>query len=236
MPSVWLRILSYLYPVPIRKSGSDINPRLELYFYRGTYQLGTPEAMYSSGKTYEPIIKALSRIKSVWLKDVKEVLLLGTGLASAVHILDAKKLYPKVKMVDVDSLVLDWAMEFLPNPTRGNVIPVQADALQFIREDKDYYELIIVDVFIGRKVPAPITEFPFLKQCKERLLPDGKLILNFIVEKKGDDFRLKGTLERLFEKVDEVGFGENRVFVAGPPSPSATADKKGGHKGRPYDE
>lgn len=215
MPSAWLRILSFLYPVPVRKSGSAINPKLELYYYRGTYQMGTPDAMYSSGKHYEPIVNAFSRIGPSWLKDLKQVLLLGTGLASGVHILDARKLYPKVRMVDIDALVLDWAMEFLPERALGHVEPICADALEFVADDKAYYDLIIVDIFIGRVVPDAVTQPAFLTQCRERLQPGGKLVLNFIVQKKGDDFLLKARLEALFDNVDEVGFGENRVYIAG---------------------
>src|ERR1044071_5243470 len=113
--SLGQKIQGILFPIRIRKSSSALNPVLELYYYQGRYMLATKDAIYSDGEKYRPLVKAfeLPLLKSA-LGRVRNVLVLGTGLASAVHILNAKGFRPQFTLVEIDNLVLAWAREFLP--------------------------------------------------------------------------------------------------------------------------
>ena len=85
MPTFWQGLQSLLYPVRIRKSSSTVNPVLELFYFQGRYMLGTPDAVYSDGDRYRPLVAAFTApgLKP-HLGNVRNVLVLGTGLASAV--------------------------------------------------------------------------------------------------------------------------------------------------------
>jgi len=212
--SFWQRLQGLLYPVSIRKGSSPLNPVLELFYYHGRYILGTQDAVYSDGNRYRPLVAAFT---APALRDhlprVRDVLVLGTGLASAVHVLDRYGYRPRFTLVEIDALVLDWAVEFLPEGTVAT--PVCANAFGFIATDEQIYDLIIVDLFFGREVPAVVTQHRFLQQCRSRLEPGGHLVLNYMVNRDEDEDRAKKALKAVFNDVTELSFGINRVYIAG---------------------
>jgi spermidine synthase len=142
------------------------------------------------------------------------VLVLGTGLASAVHVLRRFGCRPRFTLVEIDPLVLEWAMEFLPDGSRQDVRPVCANAFGFISTDRSTYDLIIVDIFFGREVPDLVTQHRFLRHCCGRLRPGGHLMLNFMVNRYEDEARAKTALSAVFKQVKEMSFGINRVYIA----------------------
>jgi spermidine synthase len=148
------------------------------------------------------------------LPSIENVLVLGTGLASAVHILSAKGFHPRFTLVEIDKLVLQWAEEFLPERVRAAVKAVHEDAFQFIAECTSSYDLIIVDIFFGRAVPDEVIASSFLAQCKARLQPSGFLVLNYMESKERPVERARLSLQGLFAQVAEINFGINKVYVA----------------------
>ena len=108
------KLLSYFIPVLISKTATPENPLLELYVYRGRYQLATADALYSDGAAYTPLKIAFKHLKQE-LPAVKHALVLGTGLASAVHVMKQTGNSPDFTLVEYDSTILKLAMEYLPN-------------------------------------------------------------------------------------------------------------------------
>jgi spermidine synthase len=212
--SFWKRIESYLFPVSIRKGSSTLNPVLELFYYQGRYILATQGAVYSDGNKYRPILKAFNTpgLKRQ-LPRLKKVLVLGTGLASAVHILHSKNFNPEVRLVEIDATVLAWAKEFLPETAKPHVHAVHDDAFAFIVKDTSVYDLIIVDIFFGRIVPEQVTSSAFIRHCKARLNPDGFLVLNYMERPNEGPGKAKAALEAAFNSVTEICFGINRVYI-----------------------
>jgi len=206
---------SLIFPVPFRKGLGADNQLLQLYYFRGRYMLATQDAVYSDGARYRPLRKAFAEpeLKRA-LPAIAEVLLLGTGLASAVHILYKKGFEPNWTLVDTDALALKWAREFLPPPLAQTARTVHEDAFRFIAADPGRYNLIIVDIFFGRDVPAAVTERAFLQCCKTHLAPGGFLVLNFMPRKDERADIARKALEADFSSVTEICFGLNRVYVA----------------------
>lgn len=215
MPGLLTRIQSLFYPVQVRTGSSELNAHVELLYFRGRYMLATEDAIYSDGDKYRPLLAAFAEPGIARrLPSVHNVLVLGTGLASAVHILHKRGLWPQFTLVEIDKLILDWAVEFLPAGIKDRVRAVRSDAFEFIRSDTGQYDLVIVDIFFGRKVPAEVIGEAFLMQCRERLQPDGALILNYMLDKDNDPIKAKTALEAAFKFVSELGFGLNRVYIA----------------------
>jgi len=213
-PGFLKQLKSYVWPVRVRSATSAVNPILELYYYRGRWQLVTADALYSDGVKYRPLLVAFKMLKKE-LPVVEQVLVLGTGLASAVHILHKRHFHPHFTLVELDSVVLKWALELLPPGSASRVTPICADAFQFLeKKDPKQYNLIIVDVFSGRHVPAFVLHPVFLQLCKERLSPRGLLILNYMVNRPNEEQKAKAALEAAFERVTELRFDINRVYVA----------------------
>src|SRR5690606_11628486 len=148
-------------------------------------------------------------------------LLLGTGLASAVHVLHHMGVQPtSVTMVDIDEEVLLLALQCLPENAVKEVIPVCADARTYMmhsvsmrRDASRLYDLVIVDVFIGRTIPEGITEETFLRQCEEGINPGGRFVMNYMVEQIDEWLAFRKRIGTVFPKHRVLEFGLNKIII-----------------------
>lgn len=206
------RLQSLFYPVRLRKGSSTVNPVLELYYYRGRYQLATADALYSDGQHYRPLLAAFRTIGRDFTT-IKNVLVLGTGLGSAVLVAHRLGYHPSFTLVDLDSTILDWARELMPKTLVRNITTVCDNAEAFIKADNNRYDLVIVDVFIGREIPAFVTGSEFLTASKARLSANGMLVLNYMALYPDAAQKVKAALQAAFGSVKEISFGLNRVYI-----------------------
>ncbi len=196
----------------MRKGASDKNPLLELYYYRGRMQLATADALYSDGEHYRPLRIGFKQIES-YLPEVKKVLVLGTGLGSAIQVMDKLGYQPDFTMVDHDSTVLKWALEALPG-YGGQITPVCADAEEYMAGNTTPYDLLVVDIFNSRIVPAFVTTREFLALCRNSIRPGGKMVMNYIVQRNEDWAPVDKRLREAFPQCHCIDDGLNRVVVA----------------------
>jgi spermidine synthase len=206
------RLLSYLYPVCIGQRSSEVNPVLDLFLYRNQWQLATSDALYSDGNRYRPLAIAFKVIKE-HLPDIKNVLLLGTGLGSAVRMMHKIGHKVDTTLVDIDEEVMKWALELMPEEIAVNTRPVCEDAQVFLRTNEDMYDLIIVDVFLGRVVPEFVGTDDFLKKCRRRLNPGGHFILNYIVNNEDEWRAMQDVVNANFNHPKIVENGINRIII-----------------------
>lgn len=211
--STYTRLLSYLAPVKLRDSAGTQNPVLELFLYRGQYQLATIDAMYSDGDRYRPMVIAFKHLKE-YLPAVKDVLVLGTGLGSAVRVLDKMGFHPSAALVEHDSTVLKWALELMPEELNNRLVPVCADAEAYMANNTITYDLILTDIFNSRVVPDFVTSEKFLKQCRNSLKPGGHWVLNYIVQKNMSWEEILKRIGTVFPDYHVLKHGINRIVVA----------------------
>ncbi|RYY54828.1 MAG: methyltransferase domain-containing protein [Chitinophagaceae bacterium] len=211
---VYKRFLSYLYPVCVQRQFSSIHPVLDLYLHRNQWQLVTEDAFYSDGRRYRPLLSAFSRIRQK-LTGVKNVLVLGTGLGSAVQILEHMGLHPVYTLVELDSTILNLAIELMPRQQLLRINPVCMDAELFVEESNKSYQLIICDVFLGQVVPDFVPSEVFLRKCRSHLQPGGHFILNYIRQDKLSYDTMRQLMDVVFPEYTLVEFGVNKIFVAG---------------------
>ena len=207
------KLLSYLYPIPMRKADAYNNSILELFLYRGQWQLANDDALYSDGDKYRPLLIAFRNLEQI-LPSVKKVLVLGAGLGSAVQILHKMGQHPAVTLVDIDKLILQWALELAAPETAANIQPVCADAKEFLKTDNEIYDIVVVDIFEGRQVPAFVTAPDFLEQCKQRVAAGGHLVLNYIINDYNSWDKVKAGIDAALPQNKILKFDINRVFVA----------------------
>lgn len=160
------------------RSSSTYNDVLELFIYKGQFQLATKDAVYSDGVRYKPMKMAFKNLK----KDIgnyKEVLLLGGGLCSAKQILDSKGVVANYTVVEIDNTIITHAKELFVEDDR--VAYICNDAKEYIKTNSRQYDLIVVDIFDSR-VPAEfVTAELFLVHCRKALRNGGCLVLNYII-------------------------------------------------------
>ncbi len=197
----------------LRKGVSADNPYLELVIYRNRLQLVTTDVLYSDGDKYIPAV-VVSRHFKAELASFKNVLVLGTGLGSIVHVLHKKKARPAYTLVERDEVVLEWAMEVF-DTTIGSagIEPVCADAQEFLQSHKRKYDLLFIDVFNGRHVPSFVISDDFLKQCKDHLTAGGHLAMNYIVNDESEWGQLQKLFSDIFPGYKAISRSVNKILV-----------------------
>lgn len=197
----------------IRKSSSTKNSVLELFLFRGQYQLGTYNALYSDGSRYVPLVTAFKALKPN-LPGVGKVLVLGTGLGSAVQILDKQGFRPAFTLVENDVTILNWAMELLPDTLKNNIKPVCEDADIYMQQQSEMYDLVVIDVFTNRVVPAFVTTIEFLNKCRRSIHPGGHLVLNYIVNLNEEWKLASANINEVFTSNRVIDHGINKIVIA----------------------
>ena len=206
-------MFSYIYPLTLKKSGSVINPQLELLLYRNQYQLATPDAFYSDGNRYRPALAAIKQLKT-FLPDAHSVLCLGTGVGSLVRVIAANGYQPQYTLVELDKVVLGWAIELLGEYKSLSINPVCMDAQLFMERNKALYDFIFIDIFNGRVVPPFVTQLEFLNQCKQSLKPGGRVAFNYIMN---DPLEWEATIacfSTVYPDNIIIDLGVNKVLVS----------------------
>ncbi|RYE24921.1 MAG: class I SAM-dependent methyltransferase [Sphingobacteriales bacterium] len=211
---LYKKILSMVYPVLVKTAEeSDRVPLPQLYLYRGQYQVATHDALYSDGTRYRPLKIAYAKIEQK-LPGVKNVLVLGTGLGSAVQILYNKGYQPEYTLVDYDKTTLKWAMELLPAVVAPKTTPVLNDAESFMQTHDKQYDLVVVDIFKGRRVPAFVMTTAFLQNCRRCMKPAATLVLNYMINNEAEWQGSLVAFKQAFPNHEVITTGINRLIIA----------------------
>jgi spermidine synthase len=183
---------------------------IELFLYQGRLQLATRDALYSDGVRYLPA-KELYRYFNADLPLVEHVLVLGTGLASIVHVFAEKGYKPHFTLVETDKQIQKWAMEYAPEG--ANLDPICADAGGYVESCNRKFDLIFIDIFNGRCVPPFVFSDQFLNSCKDLLEPDGHIAMNYMVNDWNEWLLVQRLFGSIFPGFEVLKRGENRLLV-----------------------
>lgn len=215
MPQIPLykKWLSWFYPVTIVKKSSGINPLIYLKRYHGQLILTGKEAIYSHGIMYTPFRLMYKHI-SQDIPRIKTMLVLGTGLGSALAILQQKyHHFPEADLVDIDEEILKLSMEYMHLNSHHNVEWHADDALHFIQHNHKKYDLIALDLFREMETPKPFRERSFYEICYQQLNPEGIICLNTIPLHSEDEQLTHAILSDLFSKVQPISYGRNTFYI-----------------------
>ncbi len=196
----------------MRRGSGDTNPYLELTMYCNRLQLGTRDALYSDGDAYTPAVTAVNHLKE-FLPSVKDVLVLGSGLGSMVQVMDSRGYMPRFTLVEKDKVVLQWAMELLPEKYKHNIKPVCDDAQLYMARNTAQADLIFIDIFDSRVVPDFVFTNGFLELCRGSLLPGGRVAFNYIVNDEQQWEGVRNTFSVVFADNKVVKSGVNRILI-----------------------
>jgi spermidine synthase len=207
------RVLSYLQPISLRQSASDVSGNLELLLYHNRFQLFTEGAFYSNGDHYFPAV-AVAKCLGDFLPAITSVLVLGAGLGSIVNVMHSRGCNPRYTLVEKDKTVLKWALEILGEGDSPELDPVCDDAESFMAQNERPYDLVFVDVFKGRRVPEFVTTPLFLRQCRNSLSPGGRLALNYIEIDQHKWANAQRVVAGIFPGCQLVSKDDNRVLIS----------------------
>ena len=210
-----IKYLSYLYPIT-RQIQSKYSGTLEITWYNGKKHLNTKNANYSYGSLQAILKFGLEKIN---LNHINSILLLGLGGGSVIETLRKDFNYQKqITAIDIDPVIIEIAKTEYQLESNSNTNIICEDALQFIKENKTQYDLIIIDLFIDTEVPEAFLGLSFWEQVIHSKSANGIILFNASLEDQKSN-QLKSVIEFLKTKVYKVEVynkvnGTNTVIIS----------------------
>lgn len=144
----------------------------------------------------------------------KKILILGFGAGSAGWVVNRR--FPKAKIVgvEIDIKIIELARKYFNLPKIKNLDLIVDDATLFVKESKKKFDLIMVDIYQGDKIPRKCQTDEFFEDIRSLLAPGGMAIFNHLYsheeKKQAEKFRKK--LGKVFPKVETVRSVANILF------------------------
>lgn len=141
--------------------------------------------------------------------DPKAILILGLGGGTEAHLFAEKALGVAIDGVEIDPAVVEVGRRFFDLDRIPNLQVIIADAFEVVKNPRNYplcasqYDVVVVDTYLGDKVPQALDEETVLVGIKALLVPGGVAIFNRVSQASPWAFRPR--LEAVFDKVEEVG-------------------------------
>jgi len=154
---------------------------IEINLINGRKTVDTQISNYSYGALQE-VLK--SGLKEAGIDDsVKQILVLGLGGGSVVEtIRNDFHSSAYLTLVDIDPVMIQIASEEYKIHSFGNLQLIESDAFSFMLKNKEEYDIIIVDLFIGNAVPEAFTQENFIAILNDNISSHGKIIFNTMRE------------------------------------------------------
>lgn len=210
---------SYLFPQTVLIASSKYNRLIRVNEEQGKYKLlvnGSRQSGEDIRKLWGHALKDFGIKKDLLLNSI---LVLGVAGGTVIH--ELHRLCPQAKItgVDIDQAMLNIGRKYFGLNAVRELTLVKADAKDFAKaalKKKAVYDLIIVDLFIGRNIADFVAQKSFISQLKSLLKPAGILLINYLREleylgKSEDLFKM---LRTIFTAVRETQIARNRFFLA----------------------
>lgn len=204
-PGRWKKWLSYLMELHIESTSSDHNPHLYVSLSKGRYQLCSANAIYSFEDLYDNFALAFKKVDFDRF-DIKNVLILGFGLASVPVILE-KKLGKKFHYtgVEIDEEVLYLANKYIMDELDSSFNLICTDAYAYAMQCQQKFDLVIMDVFFDDFIPEQFEQQAFLEKLKTLTKPNGLMMYNRLAFTEKDIERTRTFYEEKFIQVFDKG-------------------------------
>ena len=176
------KILSYFYPITIYNKSSKISQSLEVTLYNGKTLLNTKNTNYSYGSLQTVLKKALTTIGKSEISKMDNILVLGVAGGSVVQTLVTDFEFTKnIIGIELDTEIIEIANSYFNLDKIRNFKCIIADAEEFVKTDKNTYNLIIIDIFKDTEMPEFLFQENFITNIKERLHNRSYIIFNIML-------------------------------------------------------
>ncbi|WP_298545721.1 spermidine synthase [uncultured Aquimarina sp.] len=169
------KIVSYIWPLT-KKIQSKINGTLEVTWMNGKKVLDSETANYSYGSLQRILDYGLSKI---YFDSKSSVLLLGMGGGSVIDTLRNRyKHSGHITAVEIDPIIIQLAKDEFNITENKELLIISDDALNFVSNCQNSFDLIIIDLFIDLKVPIEFYQISFWDRLIELMSPKGNVLFN----------------------------------------------------------
>ena len=184
------KFLSYIFPINIHKQASEINKSLEISWNNGQLVLDTKNTNYSYGSLQRILRKGLLTIGFEKIRTFEKILILGVAGGSVVKTLvNEIKFEGKIIGVELDPDIIKIANTYFEIDKIKSLEIIMANAEDFVRNKKENFDLIIIDIFQDNFMPEFLFEEFFINNVIENLNNNGFIIFNTMILNGNDKFR-----------------------------------------------
>lgn len=174
------RVISYFHPVILERRMGIHLPYIDVDIKKGEYRLNGRKVTYSFGPLHDSFKEAFLQHQLHEIT-MDKVLILGFGSGSIARLLQHDlQLQCSITGVEIDSEILELGQKYFHTEGYQNTRIHCADAFEFVHYDTQTYDLIVIDLFIERRVPKAFMKADFIRQVKHRLNPGGFVFFNRI--------------------------------------------------------
>jgi len=207
-----MNVLSYIFPQTITSSFSPTNGEIKVIEYFGKKALYVDGAPQSGAEITPMWEKIISKIKNQKSK-IKNCLVLGVGGGDVIKAI--RKYYPEAKItaVEIDPIMIEIAKKYFGLETSDTYIIV-SDAISWVKNSKKKFDLIIIDLFIGKLNPSDSHGRFFLSDLKRLSATHGFIVFNgHYQENNPDEYKkFKKSCQTVFPRFEEIfAYRHNRV-------------------------
>ena len=182
-------LLSFVRPQVLAVIPSKIKGEIKIVesFGKKTLYVGGAE---QSGGTILPMWTSAVRIMKQFSNlTVKNCLVLGLGGGTIIKILNS--FYPQlaITVVEVDPCMLEATKKYFKSNLSPLVKVTISDAFSFIKNKKLFgsFDLVVVDLYIGKLNPERARRKDFLTALKKLLKGNGSILYNSHYEKRNEE-------------------------------------------------
>ncbi|WP_299248966.1 fused MFS/spermidine synthase [uncultured Aquimarina sp.] len=192
------KIVSYIWPLT-KKIQSKINGTLEVTWMNGKKVLDSETANYSYGSLQRILDYGLSKI---YFDSKSSVLLLGMGGGSVIDTLRNRyKHSGHITAVEIDPIIIQLAKDEFNITENKELLIISDDALNFVSNCQNSFDLIIIDLFIDLKVPIEFYQISFWDQLIELMSPKGNVLFNAGIQ-LDDDSDIQSIIANYSKKIE----------------------------------
>lgn len=186
------QILSYLTPIKHKVYRSDVSEQIEVTWVNGKLVIDSQRANYSYGNLQKILRKGLKIMGFKNIKSMQDILILGLGGGSvAKTLVNEIGCIGNIVGVELDPVMIGIGKKYFALDHLSSLQIVQSDALSYLQNNQQNYDLIIVDIFQDVHMPDFIFSEKFIQNIKSVLNTNGYLLINTIV-----------TTQEIAEKID----------------------------------
>jgi tRNA A58 N-methylase Trm61 len=173
-------LLSFIYPITVELDKSEINPVLEVVLNNGRYILNSENTNYSFGSLHILFRKIFRKVDLDW-RIIKNVLILGFGTGSIARIIRDYSPDCDIVGVEIDQKVIKLGEKYFDSADLPRIQIVCDNGYDYVLNSKRKFDLVIIDVFIDRKVPDEFETKSFFLALKDILNVNGDIIFNKVI-------------------------------------------------------
>ena len=151
--------------------------------------LNSKNANYSHNHLHTVIRGAMGKA-GLRQKAIQRVLNLGLGAGSSIKILREEwRKNPFIRSIEIDPAVINIADRYFDINEDPKHDIILADAIEYLEEEKESYDLYIVDLFIDDLVNSEVMYVSFLRGLMHQAMQGASILINTLRNERSEGYK-----------------------------------------------